>query len=343
VFFEKGFLFMLRIGLVGSGFMGTTHAAAWANTPARLYGIYSADRVGAQKLAEPYRARIYDDLTDLLQNVDVVDICTPTHLHYDVVMQAARIGKHIVCEKPLARTAQQGQEMIVACESTGVHLLVGHVVRFYPQYVSAKIAVERGDIGSPAVLRLTRCGFKPGWATDNWLDDETRSGGMMLDLMIHDFDYARWVAGDVVSVFAKRLRTQRPDVPDDYAIAILRHRSGAISNIEGGWAYPPPLFRTALEIAGDAGLIEMPAGSGDPLDIHLKQAAQSEGEAVMLATSPLSEDPYTTQIRHFYDVLTGQDIQPRVTAGDALAALEIALAAIESARTGRQVSLEEVR
>ncbi len=334
---------MLRIGLVGSGFMGSTHAAAWTATPARFVGICSADQNRAQKLAEQYHTKIYTNLDDLLRDVDVVDICTPTHLHHEMVLKAASAGKHIVCEKPLARTSQQGREMIAACERAGVKLLVAHVVRFFPDYAGAKMIVEHGDIGNVAVIRLTRCGFKPGWATDNWLADDSRSGGMMLDLMIHDFDYARWVAGDVVSVFAKNVRSRIPTAPEDYAIAILRHKSGAISNIEGGWAYPPPLFRTAFEIAGDAGLIEHPAGESTPVGIHLKQASQSEGEAVMLATSPLSEDPYATQIKHFYDVLTGTNSQPRVTAQDGLAALEIALTAIESARTGRQVQIGEVR
>jgi myo-inositol 2-dehydrogenase / D-chiro-inositol 1-dehydrogenase len=334
---------MLRIGIVGSGFMGTTHAAAWANTPAQLVGICSVDQKKAQKLADQYHARTYSTYADLLRAVDVIDICTPTHLHHPMVLEAASVGKHIVCEKPLARTAQQGREMIAACERAGVKLLIAHVVRFSPSYVQAKLAVDRGDIGSPAVLRLTRCGFKPGWASDDWLADEARSGGMMLDLMIHDFDYARWVAGDVASVFARNVHSRTPNAPEDYAIAILKHRGGAISNIEGGWAYPPPLFRTGLEIAGDAGLIEMPPDSTDPLSLHLKETGKSDTEDVMLATSPLSEDPYTTQIRHFNDVLTGSNTQPRVTAQDGLAALEIALAAIESARTGRQVNVGGVK
>lgn len=334
---------MLRIGIVGSGFMGTTHAAAWVKTPVQIAGICSVDQTKAKKLADQYGVKIYPTFDELVQDVDVVDICTPTHLHHEMVLQAAAAGKHIVCEKPLARTVAQGKEMIDACERAGVKLLVAHVVRFASAYVQAKAAVERGDVGNVAVMRFTRCGFKPGWASDNWLSDDKRSGGILLDLMIHDFDYARWVGGEVVSVFTKSVRSRTPDAPEDYAITVLRHANGAISNVEGGWAYPAPIFRTSFEIAGDAGLIEQPPSSTDPLSIHLKQAAKSDGEDVMMSSSPLREDPFVTQFKHFNDILTGADVPYTVTAEDGLKAVQISLAATESARTGRQVNVAEVQ
>jgi predicted dehydrogenase len=334
---------MLRIGLIGSGFMGTTHAAGWAQTPAHLVGICSADSARAGKLAAQYGAQVYSNYEALLNDVDVVDICTPTHLHHEMTLQAAQAGKHIICEKPLARTPTQAQEMIAACEAAGVRLLVAHVVRFFPEYAAAKGIIERGEIGKVAVMRLTRCAWQPKLAADNWFLDPTKSGGMMLDLMCHDFDYARWIAGEVESVYARSIRASDPAAPEDYSIAILRHTNGALSNVEGAWAYPPPLFRTALEIAGDAGLIEHPAGSSTPLGIHLKAKAGGDAPDVGLPASPLAEDPYTTQLKHFYNLLTGAETTPRVTAQDGLAAVQIAQAAMDSARLGRPVKLSEVQ
>jgi predicted dehydrogenase len=323
--------------------MGRTHANGWSKTPAVMAGFYSLDPKSVQSLAHQYGGQIYQTLDDLIADVDVVDICAPTHLHHELVLKVAAAKKHIVCEKPLALTLTQAQEMVAACEQAGVQLLVAHVVRFFPEYAAAKAAVDRGDIGNVAVVRLTRCSFQPKLAADNWFLDITKSGGMMLDLMIHDFDYARWIAGDVVSVFARSVRGRTPRAPEDYGIAILRHANGAISNVEGGWAYPPPMFRTALEIAGDSGLIEHPADSAVPLGIFLKQYGGSDAPDVGIPGSPLHEDPYTTQIKHFYDVLTGKVAWSRVTAQDGFAAVQIALAAIESARTGRQVNIGEVR
>lgn len=333
---------MLRVGVVGVGVMGTTHIAAWAKTPAQFAGCYALDRVRAEVVAGQYGGKVYHDLDELIADVDVVDICTPSCFHHDMVLQAAAAGKQILCEKPLALSVADGREMVEACERAGVNLLVGHVVRFFPEYAQAKGIVERGEIGNVAVVRLTRASYQPMVMPDNWFLDPARSGGMMLDLMIHDFDYARWIAGDVESVFARSVRSRRPEAPGDYAIAILRHKHGAISNVEGGWAYPPPLFRTALEIAGDDGLIEHPAGSSMPLSIHLQESGPVKTSEVAVPRSPVAESPYETEIKHFYDVLVGNVPTPRVTAADALEALKIALAARQSAQTGRPVRIEEV-
>ena len=333
---------MLRVGIVGSGVMGTTHAFAWAKTPAQVSGIFSVDVTRAQANAEKLGARVFDSLEALLDTCDVVDVCVPTHLHHEIVLRAARAGKHVICEKPLARTYAQGREMLDACREAGVHLLVAHVVRFFPEYAAAKFAVQRGDVGQVAVVRLMRCSFQPKVTTDNWFVDAEKSGGMVLDLMIHDFDYARWIAGDVETVFARSVRGLDPAAPEDYGIAILRHTNGALSNVEGGWAYPPPMFRTGFEIAGNGGIIENPPDNAVPLGIYLKQTGQTDAPDVGIPGSPLAEDPYTTEIRHFYSVIT-EGVEPRVSAEDGLAALRIALAAAQSAQTGQVVHVEEVQ
>ncbi len=328
----------MRVGIVGVGFMGTTHAAAWAGTDADIAGFLAATPNEAQSLADHYRSRAYPSLQAMLTDVDVVDICTPTHLHAEMVLQAAAAGRHVVCEKPLARTVEQGQAMIATCRAAGVRLLVAHVVRFFPEYALAQAAVEEGQIGRPAVLRLARGSFRPKKPVGNWFLDFEKSGGIMLDLMIHDFDYARWVAGEVESVFAKNIGSARSGAAVEYGMAILRHRGGALSHVAGAWAYPPPTFRTRLEIAGDAGLIEFDSDATAPIDLLLRKVGQGDSPDVGLPSSPLSESPYTTQIKEFYAALA--DDQPvRVSAEDGLAAVHIALAAIESARTGRAVSL----
>ena len=127
----------------------------------------------------------------------------------------------------------------------------------------------------------------------------------------------------------------------DYCLAILKHRSGAVSNVEGGWAYPNPMFRTALEIAGSGGLIEHPADSSIPLSMYFDQRADASAD-IAAPVSPLAEDPFTTQIKHFYDVLAN-GASPMIAAEDALAALRIGLAALQSAQTGKPVRPQEVQ
>jgi predicted dehydrogenase len=328
----------MKIGIAGTGFMGETHAAGWAETPATIAGFVGGTPDSARPLANQYRAKVYPDFEAMLAEVDVVDICTPTHLHHAQVLQSAAAGKHIVCEKPLARTLPDAQEIIAACDAAGVKLLVAHVVRFFPEYAGAKATVASGEIGQPAVIRLTRGTFRPKKPVDNWFTDFEKSGGMMLDLMIHDFDYARWIAGEVESVFAKNITSAEPDAPIDYGLAILKHRSGAITHVEGSWAYPPPLFRTRLEIAGSDGWLNHDSDKNAAIGMYLRQPPD-EAPDVPIPGSPLTESPYATQLKAFYDALANNTDVP-VTAADGLAALQIALAAIESTQTGAPVYLE---
>jgi predicted dehydrogenase len=330
----------MKVGIAGVGFMGTTHAAGWAATDAELVGFCAETSEEAQALAQQYRARVYPNLTSLLNDVDVIDICTPTHLHYDQVLQSARAGKHIICEKPLARTLEQAQDMIRVCRAAHVRLFVAHVVRFFPEYALAKAAVDQGQIGRPAVTRLVRGSYRPKKSIGNWFLDVEKSGGMLLDLMIHDFDYARWISGEVESVFAKNVGQQHPDSATEYGVAILKHHSGALSHVTGAWAYPPPTFRTALEIAGDAGLIEWTSDGTEPIKLLLRKD-NADVPDVGLPGSPVAESPYTTQIKEFYAALIGGG-PTRVTAEDGLAALQIALAAIESAKTGQPIKLAQL-
>jgi predicted dehydrogenase len=328
----------VRVGIAGAGTMGATHAAGWAATDAELAGFVAETPQDAEHLAHQYQVKVYPDLASMLPDVDVVDICTPTPLHHAMTLQAAAAGKHIVCEKPLGRSTTQAVEMIAACDNAGVMLLVAHVVRYFNEYVLAKESVSRGEIGRPGVIRLSRGSFRPHKLTNNWFLDAAQSGGILMDMMIHDYDYARWIAGDVESVFAKSVSAGNPDAPIDYGLAILKHRSGTISHIAGAWAYPPTVFRTRLEIAGDAGLIEFDSDASAPIVNLIAQPGGNSG-AVGLPASPVAESPYTTQIREFYAVLSG-DKEPRVSAADGLAAVQIAEAAIQSAATGKAIMLE---
>ena len=328
----------MKVGIVGVGFMGTTHAAGWAETPAEIVGFTAETQNEAGTLSKQYKTQVYSSLDEMLPDVDVVDICSPTHLHYEMALQAAAAGKHIVCEKPLARTTKQAREIVRACQNAGVQLLVAHVVRFFPEYAMARAAVVEGQIGKPGVIRLHRGSYRPKKPAGNWFLDEVKSGGILMDLMIHDYDYARWIAGDVESVSAHRVTQRHPEAPVDYGLVILSHRSGALSHIAGAWAYPPPTFRTHLEIAGDQGLIEFDSDRTAPIqNLILKSAGDSPD--VGLPSSPVSESPYTTQLKEFYRALS-EGISARVSALDGLAAVQIAEAALESCYTGQPVKLQ---
>lgn len=327
----------VRVGLVGAGFMGEAHAAAWRSLGVASLTIHDSVPLVAERLAGQFDATLARSLDDLLQAADVVDVCTPTHLHREVVEVAAAAGRPVICEKPLARTVEDGEAMIAACRAAGVPLFVAHVVRYINEYVAAKQAVEAGRVGRLAVIRLRRESARPNKAADHWLFDTTRSGGVMMDLLVHDYDYARYLAGDVESVWARTVRdTSGAGV--DFGFAVLRHVSGAITHVAGGWVYPWPVFRTGFEIAGDAGLIQYESSNSAPVTPYLI-GERDEGEAgTGLPDSPVAENRWALELADFVASIQG-DGPPRVSAQDALEAVRIANAVIELSRTGRPVRL----
>lgn len=333
----------MQVGIVGAGSMGKTHAAGWnyietCGVGARLAGITALS--GGQSLANQYDVKHYQNYDELLADVDIVDICTPSDLHHDMVLQAAKAGKHIICEKPIALSVEDGRAMIDACNQAGVRLFVGLVVRFIPEYRSAQEVVAAGTIGEPCVVRLKRVSYQPFKECDNWFLDESRSGGMILDLMLHDYDYARWLAGDVTRVFAKSVRATQPDAPGDYALVTLRFESGAIALVEGGWAYPIGFFRKGFDIAGTDGVIESHIDATDPLQTYLANSPEEEVSDVAALKTAVAASPYTFELQHFYDALINN--KPFfVTPEDALAALQIGLAVRESLQSGRSITINQ--
>jgi predicted dehydrogenase len=323
----------MRIGIIGTGTMGQVHAAAWQSVGAELAGCFSSNPAQAEEFAKRYKTHAFASYPELLNNADIVDVCTPTALHKPMVLAAAEAGKHVICEKPIALAIEDAQAMINACR--GVRFFVGMVLRFFPQYRLAKESVVAGRIGKPAVLRLKRVSYVPQKPPDDWYFNEATSGGMVIDLMIHDFDYVRWLAGEVERVYA--LKSSATEGPGQYVQVILRMRSGAIALIEGGWANPPGVFRTALDLSGSDGLIEWSSEEPSPL-LTLVPPGPGETAAVGLPTAGLTDDPYTAELRHAYHCIQS-GVPFEVTAEDALEALRIGLAVKESSETGRPIRI----
>ncbi|MGJ3240336.1 MAG: Gfo/Idh/MocA family protein [Anaerolineae bacterium] len=333
----------MRIGLVGTGSMGHAHAPSWKllqNIGANLVGVVSNHSESTEVFARQYGIQAYTSLDDLIADVDIVDICVPTNLHKEMTLQAAEAGKHVICEKPMALSVADARAMIDACQDAGVKLYIAHVVRFVSNYRLAKQSVDNGHIGKPCVIRLSRAGYQPRKKNDNWFTDESRSGGMMLDLMVHDYDYARWIGGNVKRVYARSVRGTTPEAPGDYALVTLRFEDGAIAHIEGGWAYPPGFFRTSFDIAGTDGVIEFKSDDAQSLYTHLANPPEIEADEVAVPAAKATDSPFTAQLRNFYNAIV-HDEAPIITAEEALLALEVGLAAIESAQTGQPITLNQ--
>ncbi len=325
----------MKIALVGSGFMASTHAAGYATMPEdELVAVvdYSLER--AEALALQYQAKAYDDFERMLSEVDpdVVDVCTPTAYHAQYAVAAANAGKHVISEKPMARTLEQAAQMIEAAEANGVQLFVGHVVRFFPEFAKAAELVRSGAIGEPAMIRTWRTSQFPT-GKDDWFKDEKLSGGAPMDLLIHDFDWVRWVFGEVERVYAVRWSTLEPHAAD-IILVTLRFVSGAIAHLEGSFAHVAG-FDCGYEITGTGGILDYTMSEAMPLATKV-HAGPGELPGVIVPQSPTVESPYTLELKHFLACIRGEET-PIITGRDGYEALVLAQAAIESARTGKPV------
>ncbi|HZT43849.1 MAG TPA: Gfo/Idh/MocA family oxidoreductase [Chthonomonadaceae bacterium] len=333
------------MALVGAGGMAGMHAGCYAGIPnADLVAVMDVRSEAAQELAGKHGAKPYSDFDRMLTETrpDVVDVCCPTPWHVDYVCTAAeRAGelglRGISTEKPMARTQADCERMIAAADQAGVTLFVAHVLRFFPEFLAAKRAVESGEVGQPAAIRTRRGGPMPrGW--EDWYAKSEMSGGCILDLIIHDFDWLRWTFGEVERVYACGLNgRQLPAF--DYGLVTLRFTSGAICHVEGTWADPGG-FKVGIEIAGDAGLLEYNFNqpSGTPFRMAL-YGGDGPRANVVVPESPTDYNPYQAELQHFIDSLE-QGVKPSISPQDGLEAVRIGLAAIESIETGKPVTLQ---
>lgn len=332
---------MLRAGIIGGGTMGNVHAAAYGQMPdVELVGVYDIAPERAEAFAKARNlATVFPDAGALMAAVDFVDVCTPTPTHAEYVLAALQAGRDVVCEKPMARTLEECVRLIAAAKATGRTLMPAQVLRFFPEYSSANALVQQGAVGKPAVVRTQRGGLFPR-ATNDWYGDFAQSGGVTLDTIIHDFDWLRWTFGPVERVFAKIAWVSDPTLDHiDYSLVTLRFASGAVAHVEGTWAEPGG-FSVAAEVAGDEGLIQFDSNESVPLRVNRRQTEGQTG-GVIVPESPTSANPYFQELRHFVDSLAA-GTAPSITPEDGYAAVEIALAALESARTGQPVTIKSV-
>ncbi|WP_210581704.1 Gfo/Idh/MocA family protein [Streptomyces sp. GESEQ-4] len=324
----------LEVALIGAGGIARTHLPAWVALGARVR-LYAPDG-HAPALAREFGATSVGSLREAIAGANVVDVCTPTDTHREITLAAVAAGAHVLCEKPLALGAAEAAEMADAAEAAGVRLYPGHVVRYFPAYARLRALVAGGGLGRVAVARFTRTGRYPTWS--GWFADPARSGGILTDQMLHDMDMARWLFGDVVRVHARQqghLTAPAPEGAVATGTAVLTHAGGTLTQVVGVWGPPATPFRTTFHVSGTGGTVQH--DSQAHLDLRITGAA-SGGPAEGIPGGDFGESPYLTQIREFAEAFAGGP-EPRVSGRDGVAAVRIAEAAAESARTGRTVEL----
>lgn len=306
------------IGLIGAGFMAATHTTAWKQLGANV--VVSSPR-SADVFAAEHGVTAAASIDDLLRDATIVDITSPTPYHAEQIRVAISVDLPLVCEKPLARTTDVARDLVLSAEAAGVPLFPAHVVRYMEPYATARSSVASGALGRIVRSEFTREAATP--AGGSWFDDDAASGGILVDFLIHDYDQARWMFGDVQRVEA----TQTPATIEGVVPAlvearvILTHVGGAVTEVTGRWGPPETQFRTAFRIEGDLG------------EINHDSSAEHDAES-----AAAHDDAYLAQLSDFSDAIT-DGAPTRVTAIDGLAAVRIAEAAHRSAASGAPVGL----
>lgn len=326
----------MKVAIIGCGGMGNVHALSYVNMPdVKLVGVCDTDFKLAQELSTKTGARAFTSFEAMMEETDfdVISVTLPSYLHKEYTLKAAEAGKHVICEKPLALNLEDAEAMIQCCEQNGVRLFVGHVVRFFPEYVQMKQAIDEGKLGRVGVAHAKRIGSHPGNLRP-WFYDADKSGGVIADLMIHDIDFLRWAVGEVKSVYGLNQRVN--DI--DYALVTLLFENGAVANLEAFWGYQGP-FQTAVEIAGSKGIIRSDSQKSSSLQICKAPSDSEDRRFAEVPQSPGFSSPYDLEIAHFIQSIRDGS-ESIVTANDAYKALEITMAALESVRTGKSVQLQ---
>ncbi|TXK84607.1 Gfo/Idh/MocA family protein [Paenibacillus sp. N3.4] len=325
----------MKVAVLGCGGLGRVHANMYAKMKdVELTGVCDQQLELALELSEETGALAYSSFEKMLEEAefDVISIALPSFLHKTYTLQAAKAGKHVICEKPIALSLEDADQMIRCCDENNVRLFVGHVVRFFPDYVGMKRSLDSGKLGRACVAHASRIGGHPG-KTKAWYNDLEKSGGVIVDLMIHDLDFLRWTLGEVKTVYA----LNRSDDQLDYALVTLQFKTGAVANVEANWGFPGP-FQTKAEIAGSEGIVMANSMKSSSLQIHKVSSASEASAFVTVPESPGFQSPYELELRHFIASIR-EGTEAIVSARDAYQALELALAARESVKTGKAVHL----
>jgi predicted dehydrogenase len=334
----------VRVCVVGVGRAGMVHATNFKdNVPgAVLAAVVDADLELAEEKARGLGVDLF--FSDLRQDldraeIDAICITTPTFTHADIAIEAAEAGKHIFCEKPMALSLEEADDMIQAADEAGVKLQIGFMRRFDPLFVTAKERIEGGEIGRPMVIRsLTRGpGLPPRWACD-----PRTSNGMLAEVNSHDFDTIRWLAdAEFERIWAEAnalkcfdLKKEFPNFYDNVIVS-LRLNNGTLGIIDGSCPVDYG-YDARAEVLGSEGVILI----GELRDTAVTTCTKQTGVVASTFRSWRNRfrDAYIAEACHFVECIL-QDRDPLVTGHDGRKAVEAVLTANESIRSGRPVSL----
>lgn len=332
----------LNVGIIGAGRIGQVHAKSitYHIPQAKIVAISDIYYEGAKRVAESLGIpNAYEDYHEILNNpeIDAVLICSSTDTHADIAVEAAEAGKHIFCEKPVDLTVAKIKKVIAAVEKAGVKLQIGFNRRYDHNFAEIKRLANDGKLGKLQTIKITSRDPEPPS-----IDYVKVSGGIFLDMTVHDFDMARFIGGEVEEVYANAAVTVDEAIGDagdvDTALIALKFKNGAIGVIDNcrKACYG---YDQRLEVFGTGG--QASAANDTPTNVSYINEKGNMTEKPLYFFLERYMQSFTDEMTEFINAVQN-DEQTKTTVNDGLEALRLGLAAKLSVKEHRPVKLSEI-
>ena len=329
-----------RVGLVGAGHSSRTHALSMQRVPdGRVVGVWSRTRARAEAFAKEFTLELATDrVEELVRAVDVVCVNSPNACHAEHAILAARAGKHVIVEKPLAVNLDEARAMLQAAREAGVGLAYAEELPFVPKFVRAREILRSGTLGDP--LYVTQREAHAGPYSPWFFTREEAGGGVLMDMACHSIECVRWLLGKPpVTRVTARVATLDPSRGplDDHAVVQLEFATGASATCEASWVLQGGM-QSRLELWGTRGYLDVDLLHGSGMRQYSKGGGAGSAGWSMAHADYLQENGYPQELAHFLDCFRAGRT-PDESGEDGLAVLEILCAAYASAREGRSIEL----
>jgi predicted dehydrogenase len=344
----------IKIGIIGCGKIAQVrHIPEYADHQnVELAGYYDINLARAKELAKKYGGKAYESYQELLANADIdaISVCTANHSHAEISIAALKAGKHVLCEKPMATTLQDCEEMVKTARETGRFLMLGQNQRLAKAHVKAKKLLQSGLIGDIVSFRTTfGHGGPETWSVDPglnvWFFDKNKAAmGVMADLGVHKTDLIHYLTGQtVVETTARLLTVDKKDASgaligvDDNAICIYRLSGGAVGTMTASWTFYGSEDNSTI-LYGTRGIMRI---YDDPA--YSIKVTTSDGENILYDIDRIQTNENQTKsgvIDAFIDCILNNR-QPEISGAEVLKTMRVIFASIESSRTGRTVAVNQ--
>ena len=332
---------MLRIGLIGTGFMGSMHAACYevlAESGVEIAAVADLDEEKAKKAVKKFDARIFKTGEELIEkaDVDAIDICLPTYLHSIHAIKAMEKGRAVFIEKPVCINSKQAKELLDARKKTGANVMVGQCLRLFPEYVWLKETKESGKYGELRSAILRRVSPSPTWTWQNWMHNPELSGTVATDLHIHDADIIRYILGEPDRLVSEASRDDDGVIQQIFTIYGYKGPDRLVM-AEAAWDFPPAFpFSMSYIVKFDDATAVYNSALDPSLVLYTADGGRTVPELGRNTASASGVEGNISSLAGYYDEL--KYFTEKVMAGE-----EILMATLEEGVKSLELVLEEIK